>query len=51
VAQAKELGGQVLIAPKSDLLQGRVAVIADPTGGSIGILEWTGEPAKGGQAP
>jgi hypothetical protein len=51
VAQAKELGGQVLIAPKSDLLQGRVAVIADPTGGAIGILEWTGEPAKGGQAP
>lgn len=51
VAQARELGGKVLIAPKSAVLQGRVAVVADPTGGAIGILEWTGERMKGGQAP
>lgn len=51
VALTRELGGKVLIAPKAELLQGRVAVIADPTGAAIGILEWTGELVKGGQTP
>ena len=40
VAQAKQLGGKVLIEPKSELLGGKVAVVADPTGAAIGILEW-----------
>jgi predicted enzyme related to lactoylglutathione lyase len=41
VARANELGGKVLIAPKPELFKGRVAVIADPTGAAIGIMEWS----------
>jgi predicted enzyme related to lactoylglutathione lyase len=51
VARAKELGGKVHIAPKAELFGGRVAVIADPTGAALGIIEWTGELVKGGQTP
>jgi len=51
VAQAKQLGGNALIEPKTELFQGRVAVVADPTGAAIGILEWSGELAKGGRRP
>jgi uncharacterized protein len=40
MAQARQLGGQVLIEPKAEVLNGKVAVIADPTGAAIGILEW-----------
>ncbi len=51
VAKAKQLGGKVLIEPKPELFDGTVAVIADPTGGAIGILEWSAELPKGGQKP
>jgi uncharacterized protein len=51
VAKARELGGKILVEPKPELLDGRVAVIADPTGAAIGILEWNGQPAEGGKAP
>ncbi len=47
VANAKRLGGQVLIAPRSGLFDGKVAVIADPTGAAIGLLEWSDELLKG----
>jgi predicted enzyme related to lactoylglutathione lyase len=47
VAKTKELGGTVLIAPQEKLLAGRLAVVADPTGAAIGILEWNPEEAKG----
>jgi predicted enzyme related to lactoylglutathione lyase len=47
IALAKQLGGKVLIAPKPELLDGKVAVIADPTGAAIGILEWHEEMLKG----
>lgn len=40
VASAKQLGGKILIEPQPELLQGRVAVVADPTGAAIGLLEW-----------
>jgi len=46
-ANAKRLGGQVLIAPRSGLFDGKVAVIADPTGAAIGLLEWSDELLKG----
>jgi hypothetical protein len=39
VAQAKQLGGKVLVSPRSDLMDGKVAVIADPTGAAVGLLE------------
>jgi hypothetical protein len=47
VAKTTELGGKVLIKPQEKLLQGRLAVIADPTGAAIGILEWSQDEAKG----
>jgi predicted enzyme related to lactoylglutathione lyase len=47
VAQTKQLGGKVLLEPRPDLFNGKVAVIADPTGAAIGLLEWSPTPAKG----
>ena len=51
VAKAKQLGGKGLIEPKPELFDGKVALIADPTGAAIGLLEWSAESAKGGQQP
>jgi predicted enzyme related to lactoylglutathione lyase len=45
----KQLGGKVLLEPKPELFEGRVAVIADPTGAAIGIMEWGEEALKGAQ--
>lgn len=39
VAQAKELEGRVLLAPDPKLGEGRVALLADPTGGAFFIYE------------
>ena len=50
VARAKELGGTVLVEPSPELFEGRVAVVADPTGAAIGLLEWN-EPQKGATKP
>jgi predicted enzyme related to lactoylglutathione lyase len=47
VAQARQLGGKALIEPKAELFGGKVAVIADPTGAAIGLLEWGDELLKG----
>jgi len=49
VAKAKELGGEVRIAPKPELFDRKVAVVADPTGAVIGLLEWSHELVKGGR--
>jgi uncharacterized protein len=51
VAKAQQLGGKVPIEPRPELFEGKVAVIADPTGAAIGILEWSAESAKGGPTP
>jgi hypothetical protein len=40
LARATRAGGKVLIAPRANLLGGNVAVIADPQGGVIGIVNW-----------
>ena len=37
--RAQQSGGQMLVEPSADLLEGRLAVFADPSGGVIGILE------------
>jgi len=50
-ALAKQLGGKVWIEPKPELFDGKVAVIADPTGGAVGILEWKDGMLKGGRTP
>lgn len=49
VALAKRLGGKVLIEPKPELVEGKAAVIADPTGAAIGLLEWSEALMKGGR--
>lgn len=51
VAKAKQLGGKVLVDAKPELFDGKVALIADPTGAAIGIMEWPEGSAKGGQKP
>ena len=49
VARTKELGGKALLEPKPELFNGKVAVIADPTGAAIGIMEWQEGMTKGGK--
>jgi len=46
--QTQQLGGKVLVPPKPELLNGRIAVVADPTGAAIGLLEWEVAPEEGG---
>jgi len=41
VARAVSLGGRVLVEPHPDRHGGMVAVIADPSGTPVGLLEWT----------
>ena len=48
VALAKQLGGKVPFEPKPGVFGGKAAVIADPTGAPIGIMEWHAELMKGG---
>ena len=40
IANVKRLGGKVLLEPSASLAQGKVAIIADPTGAALGVLEW-----------
>ena len=49
VALAKRLGGKTLLEPKPELIEGRAAVIADPSGAAIGLLEWSDNLVKGGR--
>jgi predicted enzyme related to lactoylglutathione lyase len=38
--RARAGGGKVLVEPRADLLDRNLAVIADPLGGAIGIVNW-----------
>ena len=49
VARAKALGGAVLFDPRPEVYDGKVAIIADPTGAAIGIMEWQERTTKGGR--
>lgn len=49
VARATQLGGRVLVAPRPDLFDGKVALLADPTGAIFGVLQWDPMKAEGGQ--
>jgi predicted enzyme related to lactoylglutathione lyase len=51
VAKTKRLGGRVLLAPNPKLFGGRLAVIADPTGAAIGLLEWSQAELGGAASP
>jgi uncharacterized protein len=48
ISRARQLGGSVLVEPKPEIFNGGVAVLADPTGAAIGILEWRPDLMKGG---
>ena len=49
VALARKLGGKVLVEPRPEVLDGKVAVVADPRGAAVGILEWQPALLKGGR--
>ena len=38
--KVRAAGGKVLVEPRADLLEGNLAVIADPRGGVLGIVNW-----------
>jgi hypothetical protein len=40
-AQAASLGGRILVEPHADRHGGQVAVVADPMGAPIGLMEWS----------
>jgi predicted enzyme related to lactoylglutathione lyase len=40
LAQAVALGGKVVMEPRPGVLNGRLAVIADPSGAPLGLMEW-----------
>jgi predicted enzyme related to lactoylglutathione lyase len=40
VARAVKLGGEVLLAPRPAAFESRFAIIADSTGGSVGLVEY-----------
>ena len=42
VARATHAGGRVALAPREDLLDGQLAIIADPRGGLLGLINWNG---------
>ena len=47
-AQAVALGGRVLVQPYVDRHGGHVAVIADPSGAPVGLMEWAARGPQGG---
>ena len=47
VNKARQFGGSVLIEPKPEVFEGAIAVLADPTGAAVGIMEWRPELMKG----
>jgi uncharacterized protein len=40
IALAERLGGRVLVAPNPALFDGKVALVADPSGAAFGVLQW-----------
>jgi predicted enzyme related to lactoylglutathione lyase len=38
--RARAAGGKVLVEPRADLLDRNLAIIADPLGGAIGVVNW-----------
>ena len=40
-AKAIALGGRVLVEPRIDRHGGKLAVVADPSGAPVGVMEWS----------
>lgn len=47
VARARQLGGRVLVEPRPEPGGGSSAVVADPAGAAIGLLEWSDSDGEG----
>lgn len=47
LARAVELGGRVIVEASPAALDGRIAVIADPAGAPLGLMEWHGDEEGG----
>lgn len=47
LARVRDLGGRILVEPRADVLDGRLAVITDPSGAPLGIMEWTEADGEG----
>ena len=45
-AKAVSLGGRVLVEPHPDRHGGMVAVVADPAGAPVGLMEWNDSDTK-----
>jgi len=45
--RVRSAGGKVVMAPRADMLDGNLAVIADREGGVLGIVNWVDEPPGG----
>ena len=43
VAKAVQLGGKILVNPRPDRQGGQIAVVADPSGAPMGLMEWSGD--------
>ncbi len=46
VAKATSMGGRVLVEPHADRHGGMLAIIADPAGAPVGLMEWTANDTK-----
>lgn len=51
IRKATSLGARVLAAPRTDRHGGRIAVIADPAGAPLGLMEWNATGTQGAQEP
>jgi hypothetical protein len=48
LARVRQAGGRVVMESRADLLAGNLAVIADPQGGVLGIVNWVDDSAAPG---
>jgi hypothetical protein len=48
LGKATAAGGRVLLQPRADLLDGNLAVIADPRGGVLGVVSWPADTDSAG---
>ena len=42
-----ELGGKVIVPPDPAVLDGRIAVITDPAGAPLGLMQWDEDAGEG----
>ena len=48
--RARKAGGKLVMAPRPDILEGNLAVVADPEGGVVGVLNWVDNAPAAGPA-